>query len=97
MVFLFQNCHQDDSTISEEDQISTELSSKPSKSNSKVDVRHYNEDTNDWHMISISINAVPAHLGHGDIIIDEVEIFNRALTPPEIHDIYAGNCKPCKL
>jgi hypothetical protein len=62
LVFLFQNCHQDDSTSSEENQILAELSSKPSKSYGKVDEYHYSEDTNDWHMILISINKVPTHL-----------------------------------
>lgn len=71
LVFLFRNCQSDDSTIPEESQTSTELSSKPSKGNGKVDVCHYSEDTNDWHLISISLNAVSTHLAHGDIIIDE--------------------------
>ena len=37
----------------------------------KVDVCHYDADTDTWHVINISINALPAHLGHGDVRVDD--------------------------
>ena len=38
---------------------------------SKIDVCHYDAVTNSWHKINISINAWPAHEGHGDIRLDD--------------------------
>lgn len=40
----------------------------------KVDVCHYDADNDSWHVINISLNALPAHEGHGDVqLIDEDE------------------------
>jgi uncharacterized protein (TIGR02145 family) len=36
---------------------------------SKLDVCHH-EGNNNWHTINISINALPAHIAHGDIVPD---------------------------
>lgn len=36
----------------------------------KIDVCHYDAITNTWHTINLPINALPAHLGHGDIVPD---------------------------
>ncbi|MEX1156450.1 MAG: hypothetical protein WED12_04720 [Chloroflexota bacterium] len=34
----------------------------------KVDVCHF---SNRYHMINVSVNALPAHLRHGDVLPDE--------------------------
>jgi uncharacterized protein (TIGR02145 family) len=36
---------------------------------SKIDVCHH-EGNNNWHTINISLNALPAHVAHGDIVPD---------------------------
>ncbi len=38
---------------------------------SKIDVCHHDVGNNTWHTINISINALPAHLAHGDIRLDD--------------------------
>lgn len=35
----------------------------------KVNVCHYDEDNNTWHVININENALPAHLNHGDVLL----------------------------
>lgn len=37
----------------------------------KINVCHYDEDNNTWHLINVSLNAWPAHEGHGDVRLDD--------------------------
>lgn len=37
----------------------------------KIDVCHYSEEDNSWHLISISLNAWKAHAAHGDVRLDD--------------------------
>ncbi|MCO6480203.1 MAG: hypothetical protein J5I94_26425 [Phaeodactylibacter sp.] len=37
----------------------------------KIDVCHYSEDDDSWHLIRISVNAWPAHAAHGDVRLDD--------------------------
>ena len=37
----------------------------------RVDICHYDSDTDTWHLITVNINALPAHLGHGDVRVDD--------------------------
>lgn len=34
----------------------------------KVDICHYSEDEDTWHVINVSLNALDAHLAHGDAV-----------------------------
>ena len=38
-----------------------------------VDLCHHDSDNDTWHLITVSINALPAHMGHGDVRIDDVD------------------------
>jgi uncharacterized protein (TIGR02145 family) len=48
---------------------------------SKIDVCHYDAVTNTWSTINIPINALPAHLAHGDIVPDADEDGYSKTTP----------------
>ena len=39
----------------------------------KVDVCHYDADSDSWHVININVNALPAHLGHGDVVLEDAD------------------------
>lgn len=39
----------------------------------KVDICHYSESDDTWHIINVNVNAVPAHLGHGDIQLIDLD------------------------
>ena len=73
--FLLQNCQEEDSTILEENVISTELSSKndkdKDKDKDKVTVCHYDAATNTWGSKLVQPNALPSFLLNGDVLIDE--------------------------
>jgi uncharacterized protein (TIGR02145 family) len=48
---------------------------------SKIDVCHHDVVANTWHTINIDINALPAHLAHGDIVPDADEDGYSKTTP----------------
>lgn len=39
----------------------------------KVDLCHYDADTDTWHVISVSENALNAHLNHGDVLLVDAD------------------------
>lgn len=39
----------------------------------KVDICHYSEEDGTWHVINVSVNALPAHLGHGDVLLVDAD------------------------
>ncbi len=51
----------------------TNVTSAQNRSNQKVNVCHYDADSDSWHMINISINALPAHLNHGDVLLEDAD------------------------
>ena len=68
----------------------------------KVDVCHLGDDGN-WHVINVSINALPVHLAHGDVqLIDEdgdgwVTLANECGLPVDCDDTnpaLTDNCVP---
>lgn len=60
--FLVLSCEKQVEAIIMEDSPSY----KDKKVKEKVRLCHYDDDMGDWHFISISANAVKAHLKHGD-------------------------------
>jgi uncharacterized protein (TIGR02145 family) len=66
-VLLFSACQKEIST----DGVSSEINvvNASAKGNNKIDVCH-KAGNNSYNLINISINALPAHLAHGDIVPD---------------------------
>ena len=64
LVFLFvlSSCTQDEETII--------LPTESKLRKEKVDICHLDSDTGEYHTINVSVNALDAHLAHGDILGD---------------------------
>ena len=65
-LFLLNSCSQDEDLII----LSTQNEKNIERENRKIDICHYDEDTGEYHTINVSVNALKAHLAHGDIIGD---------------------------
>ena len=59
-VFAFLSCGKEELSV---DQSALEL-----RGAQKVDVCHYDSETNTWKVINVNVNAVKAHRGHGDAV-----------------------------
>lgn len=68
LVFIIA-CNKD--TIEDYYPDSTELNLLKSGKAKKIEICHFSEDDNTWHLINISENAWPAHEMHGDVRLDD--------------------------
>ena len=60
--FVLTSCTQDEETII--------FPSETKLGKEKVDICHLDSDTGEYHTINVSVNALKAHLAHGDILGD---------------------------
>ena len=74
---LFTSCQGEDESLN------TDL--KSNSDNEKITICHSGAGSDNWHTIEISINALPAHIRHGDVIGDCNSKFS-----PEVGDYYEG-------
>ena len=65
LIFLFMSCENETTKYEQEDLVSISAKDKKNKKN-KVDVCHYDSATATWKTLNISVNALDAHLNHGD-------------------------------
>lgn len=64
---LILGCSKEEEAFVQTNDSSAEIGFRAPKP--KVDVCHYASGSNSWHVISISENALPAHLAHGDVLL----------------------------
>lgn len=66
LVFLFVSCSQEEEMVDTTLTLTSEADSALKAKTGKVNVCHYDADTDTWKTLNINGNALEAHLNHGD-------------------------------
>jgi hypothetical protein len=74
LVFLFVSCSQEEEMVDTTLTLTSEADSALKKAKTgKVDVCHYDADTDTWKTLNINGNALEAHLNHGDVSLVDAD------------------------
>lgn len=65
--FILFSCSKDESSAVQGIDVTNEVRGPKAK----IDVCHYDADNGTWHVINVSLNSWPAHMGHGDVRLDD--------------------------
>ena len=73
LVFLFVSCSQEEEMIDTTLTLTSEADSALKAKTGKVNVCHYDADTDTWKTLNINGNALEAHLNHGDVSLVDAD------------------------
>ena len=74
LVFLFVSCSQEEEMVDTTLTLTSEADSALKKAKTgKVNVSHYDADTDTWKTLNINGNALEAHLNHGDVSLVDTD------------------------
>ncbi|MDB4402906.1 BspA family leucine-rich repeat surface protein [Algibacter sp.] len=73
LVFLFVSCSQEEEMVDTTLTLTSEADSALKAKTGKVNVCHYDADTDTWKTLNINGNALEAHLNHGDVSLVDAD------------------------